>query len=380
MLFGTGRISQLGSNRTGHQFAAPANLGFVLIDAAAYQVLRPDGNIRKGARPALDEEFVLEGLRWMMLSRAFDIRGTALQRQGRFGVMSPVMGQEASVVGSAMAFDPSIDWLVPQYRELPAYLMWGMPLWKHIANLSGNPVEGRIPDDVKLLPLQVALAAQLPHAAGLAWGLKIQREEGIVLTYLGEGGSSEGDFHEACNLAGVVKAPIVFFLQNNQWAISTPRAYQSAAAHLADRGLGYGFEGRVVDGNDILAVYETTKEAVERARAGEGPTLIESITYRMSFHNTTDNPSRYQDPKELAEAAERDPIDRVKKYLAGLGMWDEKREREMTESIEAEIDEAIARAQEAPPPQPSQIFDHVFAEMTPGLQRQRRELLDGAGS
>jgi pyruvate dehydrogenase E1 component alpha subunit len=351
-----------------------------VIDAAAYQVLRPDGKIRTGARPALDEEFVLEGLRWMMLSRAFDIRGTGLQRQGRFGVMSPVMGQEASVVGSAMAFDPGIDWLVPQYRELPAYLMWGMPLWKHIANLSGNPVEGRIPDDVKLLPLQVALAAQLPHAVGLAWGLKIQRQEGIVLTYLGEGGSSEGDFHEACNLAGVIRAPIVFFLQNNQWAISTPRIYQSAAAHLADRGPGYGFEGRVVDGNDLLAVYETTKEAVERARAGEGPTLIESITYRMSFHNTTDNPSRYQDPKELAEAAERDPIDRVKKYLADLGMWDEKREKEMTESIEAEIDEAIARAQKAPPPQPSQIFDHVFSELTPGLERQRRELLDGAGS
>jgi pyruvate dehydrogenase E1 component alpha subunit len=343
-------------------------------------ILQPDGTLADGARATMDEEFLIEALRMMTLSRLYDQKVIGLQRQGRFGVMSPVMGQEASVVGSAMAFDPSIDWLVPQYRELPAYLMWGMPLWKHIANLSGNPVEGRIPDDVKLLPLQVALAAQLPHAAGLAWGLKIQREEGIVLTYLGEGGSSEGDFHEACNLAGVVKAPIVFFLQNNQWAISTPRAYQSAAAHLADRGLGYGFEGRVVDGNDILAVYETTKEAVERARAGEGPTLIESITYRMSFHNTTDNPSRYQDPKELAEAAERDPIDRVKKYLAGLGMWDEKREREMTESIEAEIDEAIARAQEAPPPQPSQIFDHVFAELTPGLQRQRRELLDGAGS
>jgi pyruvate dehydrogenase E1 component alpha subunit len=349
-----------------------------LIDGSTYQVLQPDGKLRKGARPALDEEFVLEGLRWMMLSRAFDIRGTALQRQGRFGVMSPVMGQEASVVGSAMAFDPSIDWLVPQYRELPAYLMWGMPLWKHIANLSGNPVEGRIPEEVKLLPLQVALAAQLPHAVGLAWGLRIQRKEGIVLTYFGEGGSSEGDFHEACNLAGVIKAPIVFFLQNNQWAISTPRAYQSAAAHLADRGPGYGFEGRVVDGNDLLAVYEATKAAVERARAGEGPTLIESITYRMSFHNTTDNPSRYQDPKELAAAAERDPIDRVKKYLAGLGMWDEKREREMTESIEAELDEAIAQAQKAPPPQPSQIFDHVFADLPPRLQRQRRELLDGA--
>jgi pyruvate dehydrogenase E1 component alpha subunit len=348
-----------------------------LVDASAYQVLRPDGKLRKGARPALDEEFVLEGLRWMLLSRAFDVRGTALQRQGRFGVMSPVTGQEASVVGSALAFDPSIDWLVPQYRELPAYLIWGMPLWKHVANLSGNPVQGRIPDEVNMLPLQVALAAQIPHAVGLAWGLKIQKREGVVLTYFGEGGSSEGDFHEALNLAGVTKAPIVFFLQNNQWAISTPRAYQTAAAHLADRAAGYGFEGRVVDGNDLLAVYEVTKEAVERARRGDGPTLIESLTYRMSFHNTTDNPSRYQDPKELEEARKRDPIDRVKKYLEGLGMWNAEREQEMTAAISADLDEAVRLAQQAPPPQPSQIFDNVFAELTPRLDRQRRELLNG---
>jgi pyruvate dehydrogenase E1 component alpha subunit len=252
-----------------------------------------------------------------------------------------------------------------------------MPLWKHVANLSGNPVQGRIPDEVNMLPLQVALAAQIPHAVGLAWGLKIQKREGVVLTYFGEGGSSEGDFHEALNLAGVTKAPIVFFLQNNQWAISTPRAYQTAAAHLADRAAGYGFEGRVVDGNDLLAVYEVTKEAVERARRGDGPTLIESLTYRMSFHNTTDNPSRYQDPKELEEARKRDPIDRVKKYLEGLGMWNAEREQEMTAAISADLDEAVRLAQQAPPPQPSQIFDNVFAELTPRLDRQRRELLNG---
>ncbi|TMD55941.1 MAG: pyruvate dehydrogenase (acetyl-transferring) E1 component subunit alpha [Chloroflexi bacterium] len=344
-----------------------------------YQVLQPSGKLKAGAKPALDDEFVLEGLRWMLLSRAFDAKATALQRQGKFGVFSPVLGQEAAVVGSALAFDPRIDWLVPQYRELPAYLIWGLPLRNHILTLSGNPVAGRIPDDVKLLPTQVALAAQLPHAVGIAWGLQIQGREGAVLTYFGEGASSEGDFHEACNLAGVVKAPIVFFLQNNQWAISTPRAYQSAAAHFSDRAAGYGFEGRVVDGNDLLAVYEVTREAVERARRGDGPTLIEAVTYRMSFHNTTDNPSRYQPPEELEEARLLDPIERVEAYLRERGLWSVEREKEMKQAAAEEIEAAIAEAQQAPPPQPSQIFDNVFAELTPRQAAQRDEMLGRSG-
>ena len=346
-----------------------------VAETGVHQVLDPSGRLLDGARPALDDEFVLEGLRWMTLSRAFDARATALQRQGKFGVFSPVHGQEAAVVGSAMAFEPATDWLVPQYRELPAYLMWGLPLSHHILSLSGNPVAGRIPEGVNLLPTQVALAAQIPHAVGIAWGLKIQGKPGVVATYFGEGASSEGDFHEACNLAGVTGAPIVFILQNNQWAISTPRAYQSAAAHLSDRAAGYGFPGRLVDGNDLLAVYEVTREAVDRARSGGGPTLIEAVTYRMSFHNTTDNPSRYQDPEELEEARRRDPIDRVQAYLRERGMWSDERAAEFAEAADKEIEAAIAAAQQAPPPQPSQIFDNIYAELDPRLARQRDEML-----
>jgi pyruvate dehydrogenase E1 component alpha subunit len=346
-----------------------------LPENGVYQVLDPSGRLREGAKPVLDDEFVLEGLRWMLLSRAFDSKATALQRQGRFGVFSPVIGQEASVVGSAMAFEPRTDWLVPQYRELPAYLMWGFPLVKHILNLSGNPVAGRIPDDLKMLPTQVSLAAQLPHAVGLAWGLQIQGKEGVVVTYFGEGSSSEGDFHESCNLAGVTGAPIVFFLQNNQWAISTPRSFQSAARYFADRAAGYGFPGRVVDGNDLLAVYEVTKEAVDRARRGEGPTLIESITYRMSFHNTTDNPSRYQDPKDLEEARARDPVERIEAYLRERGMWSDEKAKEYRAVAAQEIEDALVEAQQAPRPEPAQIFENVFAELTPRQAAQRRELL-----
>jgi pyruvate dehydrogenase E1 component alpha subunit len=317
-------------------------------------------------------------MRWMLLSRAFDVRAIALQRQGRAGVVSPASGQEASIVGSALAFDPRVDWLVPQYRELPAYLIWGFPLENVFYNLTGRPLLGRIPDSVKMLPTQVAIAAQLPHAAGLAWGLKIQKKDGVVLTYFGDGASSEGDFHEACNLAGVTRAPVVFFLQNNQWAISTPRQLQSAAAYLADRAKGYGFSGHLVDGNDFLAVHEVTKRAVQRARSGTGPTLIEAITYRLSFHNTTDDPTRYQAPELLDAARANDPIDRLRRYLWSQGLWDDDRHAEAVAAAEARVEQAVSKVQAARRPEPHELFDNVFAELTPTQRRQRQELLDRA--
>src|SRR5580704_4000072 len=232
------------------------------------RLLEPSGALVAGAVSPFDDEQLLSALHLMMLSRAFDHKGVSLQRQGRFGTFSPVLGQEASVVGSAFALDPSRDWIVPQYRELPALLHQGLPLEQFILYFNGHPAGGAIPDGVKLLPIQISLAAQLPHAVGLAWGLQLQGIDGVVLTYFGDGASSEGDFHEACNLAGVVRAPVVFFLQNNGWAISTPRCQQSAARTFAERAPGYGFDGVVVDGNDLLAVYAATKAAVERARAG----------------------------------------------------------------------------------------------------------------
>src|SRR5205807_2698145 len=273
--------------------------------------------------------------------------------------------------GTAITLDPAVDWVIPSYRELPALLRQGMPLERVFAGLMGKAPSARIPEGVNVLPNQVSLATQLPQAVGLAWGLKLQHRPGIVMAYLGDGAASEGDFHEACNLAGVTGAPIVFVLQNNQWAISTPRAYQSAARHFSDRAAGYGFPGRVVDGNDLLAVYEVTKEAADRARRGEGPTLIEAVTYRMSFHNTTDNPSRYQDPKDLEEARLRDPVDRVEAYLRERGMWTAETEKEYREAVAREVEDAVAEAQKAPPPQPSQIFDNVYAELTPRLASQR---------
>jgi pyruvate dehydrogenase E1 component alpha subunit len=335
------------------------------------RILKPDGSLADGAGPSMDEEFLLEALRWMVLSRTIDERATALQRQGRLGVYSPVMGQEASVVGSMLPLEPDADWLVPQYRETVAYVHHGYPLERIFANYFGKGAAGRIPDGLNLVPTQVALAAQLQHATGLAWGLKLQKSPGIVMTYIGDGGSSEGDFHEALNLAGVVKAPIVFFMQNNQWAISTPRRLQSAVPGFSLRAAGYGFPGVEVDGNDVLAVYAAAVEAVARARAGEGPTLIEAVTYRMSFHNTTDDPSRYRDNAEYEEAKQRDPIARVMAYLTGLGMWDDRREREMRKSVQAEIDEAVQKASSFPVVRPENVFDNVYERPPDRVLRQR---------
>jgi pyruvate dehydrogenase E1 component alpha subunit len=352
-----------------------------VADPGVYQVLRPDGTLRDPSYVAPtdpDADVLVSGMRWMILSRAFDTRAIALQRQGRVGIVSPVLGQEAAVVASALAFNPQVDWLVPQYRELPAYLIWGFPLEHVLYNMTGRPLLGRIPEHVNMLPTQVAIAAQLPHAAGLAWGLKIQKKDGVVLTYFGDGASSEGDFHEACNLAGVTRAPVVFFLQNNQWAISTPRRLQSAARYLADRATGYGFVGHVVDGNDFLAVHEVTKRAVQRARSGQGPTLIEAITYRLSFHNTTDDPRRYQDPELLHAAEANDPIDRLQRYLCQRGLWDADRHAETVAAAEATIEQAVSKVASAGRSEPHELFDNVFAQLTPELRRQRQELIDRA--
>ncbi len=346
----------------------------------ATSFLKPDGKLVSGAKPSITDAALIEALRWMLMSRLYDERATALQRQGLYGVFSPAAGQEASIVGSAMVLDPARDWIVPQYRELVALVRHGYPLERIAATGMGRITEAtRIPEGVNVLPTQVALAAQLPHAVGLAWGLKLQKKDSVVMTYVGDGGSSEGDFHEALNLAGVQRAPVVFVLQNNQWAISTPRRMQSATPSFALRAAGYGFPGVEVDGNDVFAVYSAAGEAVQRARAGEGPTLIESVTYRMSFHNTTDNPSLYEDPKQREEASRRDPIDRVVRYLTLRGLWDDERDRETRASVRADIDAAFEKAAALPAVTPGQLFDHIYSELPERLRCQREDLL-GEGS
>jgi len=347
-------------------------------DPDAFRLLDAGGALVKGAVAPLSGDAALEGYRWMLLSRALDERVVSLQRQGRIGTYSAVYGQEASVVGVSLALDPARDWIFPQYREAPALLRHGMPMSTLLLYFIGNPLGARVPDGVLLAPIQISIAAQLPHAVGMALGLKMQDRDAVVVTFVGDGASSEGDFHEALNLAGLVRAPVVFVLQNNGYAISTPRSKQTAAASFACRAEGYGMPGVRVDGNDLLAVYQVTHEAVERARTGGGPTLIESQTYRLYPHNTADDQSRYVPPEELEARRLEDPLPRLRNYLSSIGAINEASEEQLRAAVAEEITAAVSAAEASARSTPDQIFDYVYASPTPRVIRQRAEITGNA--
>ena len=331
-------------------------------DGRPLQFLAQDGRLLQPDLPVPPHDVVREGLRLMLQSRALDRRCTILNRQGRMRLYAPVLGQEAAVVGSHLAIDPAVDWLVPASREQPAMVRHGWPLDRLLASLLGRLDASRLPDHVRMLPRQQSIATQLPHAAGIAWAAVIRGEPAVTLAYCGDGATSEGDFHEACNLAGVMAVPLVLVVINNQYAISTPTARQTAATRLADRARGYGLPGVAVDGNDLLAMHEVTREAVERARSGGGPTLIEAVTYRMSFHNTSDNPSRYRDEDEVASAGELDPVARLASYVARAGILDAEAVEALGEETRAEVDAALELALTYPLPDPDEVLRHVHAE------------------
>jgi len=340
------------------------------------QFLAPDGSLAQEYEPALSDEELLAAFRLMLLSRATSERAVNLQRQGRLGTIATPDGQEAAIVGSVLVLDPARDWLVPTYREMPAMIHMGLPLARFLLYYRGHPLGNQIPPGVNLLPVQIALATQVPHAVGLAWGLRHQGSDAVVLVYFGEGASSEGDVHEAMNLAGVRRAPVVFLLEDNGWAISTPVAKQSATASFALRAPGYGFPGELVDGNDLFAVHEATRRAVERARAGEGPTLIEARTYRLAPHNTADDSSRYVDPTQLAQARERDPLPRLRTFLASRGLLDDDAEQRIRDEVGEEVAAAVKQMESESEFAVEQLFEHVYATAPPRLERQRRALAE----
>src|SRR2546421_787929 len=273
-------------------------------------ILLPDGTLAPGAECPLGDGAVIEALSLMIPSRLVDERGVSFRGRGRTGRSSEARGQEAATAGSALALDPATDWVVQAYRELPALLRQGMSLTQYWMLFIGHPDGWAFPADVNVFPLQIELGTQLPHAVGMAWGLRLQRRPGVVIGYFGDGASSEGDFYEAGNLAGVTEAPVVLFCQNNGWAISTPRQKQTRAETIAAKAAAFGIPGYVVDGNDVMAVYAVTKEAVGRARAGGGPTPVEAPTYRLGAHNTADDPPRYSEKEEREEWERLDPLTR----------------------------------------------------------------------
>jgi pyruvate dehydrogenase E1 component alpha subunit len=336
-------------------------------------ILTPDGTLAPKAACPLDDDALVEAYTLMIRSRLIDERGVSYQRQGKVGTYAEARGQEAASCGSAMALDPAVDWVVQAYRELPAYLRQGMSLVQHWLQYIGHPDGWATPEDVNLTPLQIEISTQMLHAVGMAWGNRLQGKPGIVIGYIGDGGTSEGDFYEAGNLAGVTQAPVVMFCQNNGWAISTSRERQTRATTIAAKAAAWGITGYVVDGNDVMGVYAVTRDAVARARDGGGPTLIEAQTYRLGAHNTSDNASRYSDAEVGASwAEERDPISRLRTYLVAADLWDDERETALRQRSYAEIDAAFNEAlQRSADRSPAMLFDHVYATPPPRVERQR---------
>jgi pyruvate dehydrogenase E1 component alpha subunit len=275
-------------------------------------------------------------------------------------------------VGTIAATKPT-DWMASAFRELGAWLYRGAPLYNILLYWYGNEWGMHMPEDVRILPISVPIASQYQHAAGLAYAPKLRGEDDIAIAYVGDGGTSQGDFHEALNFAAVSETPNVFIVQNNQFAISTRRAKQTHAGTIAQKSIAYGMPGIQVDGNDIFAVFAATKEAVDRARQGGGPSLIECYTYRMGAHTTADDPTKYRDQAEVEEWEKKDPIDRLQKYLINKGLWSDKQQEDLVDHYEAYVKETFEKVEQSGLVSLEDVFDYHYATRTPELEKQYQE-------
>lgn len=320
----------------------------------------------------LSDQQVLDMYYYMLLARRLDERMWLLNRSGQIHFVISGQGQEGAQVGAAFALDRSKDFLCPYYRDMAAVCVFGMTAREHMLHAfakAEDPNSGgrQMPQHYggkkyRILSLSSPVATQVPHAAGLALAGRLEGRNSVALVCFGEGSSNQGDFHEGANFAGVHKLPVIFFCENNKYAISVPLTKQVACERIADRAAGYGFPGVSIDGTDPLAVYRVTKEAVDRARAGEGPTLIEVMTTRFTPHSSDDD-DRYYRPREEVEAArQRDPIVLFQQYLQSVGLFDEHTERRIHRRVAEEVDEATEYARQAPDPLPEDALKHVYAE------------------
>ncbi len=360
--------------------------GRFLAEFPIYRVVDEDGKLVAGAELEMPEAELLALYRWMVLGRSLDERMITLQRQGRIGFYIGAIGEEATVFGTVAALAPQ-DWIFPSYREHGAAFLRGLPLVTFMANLFGNAgdiVKGRqMPCHETWAPghfvsISSPIATQLTQAVGAAWAARIQGDDMVPIAFFGDGSTSAHDFHTGLNFAAVMKLPVIFACRNNGWAISTPSASQTVSETMAQKAIGYGMRGERVDGNDLVAVWTATRRARQRAAAGEGPTLLELVTYRMEGHSTSDDPRAYR-PAEVVEPWKRkDPIMRVKKLLAARGLLDEAGEAALREEVRLELQAALQEAEAFPPKAPlASLFEDVYAE--PGwAQREQLAELEGA--
>ena len=348
------------------------------------RVLDDDGRVLPGARvPDVADDVLRNIFDKMSLVRIMDDRMMRLQRQGRLGFYMKAIGEEATHF--AVAPLRANDWVYPSYREQGAWFWRGYTIKQFIDQLFGNsndPVKGRqMPvhhsaNWLNLVSISSPVGTQIPQAVGSAYAAKVLGKDDVSMVYFGEGTSSTGEFHVGMNFAGVWKAPVVFLCRNNGWAISVSAAKQCAAKSFASKAVGYGMPGVRVDGNDILAVLQVANEAIERARAGDGPTMIEALTYRVQGHSSSDDPSVYRDPKEPEVWEQRDPLNRMRTYLKHRGLWDEAWEKDLGERYNQEITDALAASDATPPPPVESMFDDVFEEMPWHIREQKAWLMN----
>ncbi|MBG9980992.1 pyruvate dehydrogenase (acetyl-transferring) E1 component subunit alpha [Facklamia sp. DSM 111018] len=331
------------------------------FDFSTVQIMDEEGKIVNEALLGdITDEDMVKFMEEMVWARELFERSTALNRQGRLGFYAPTSGQEASQLGTVLATEKE-DFLLPGYRDVPQLIKHGLPLEKAFLWSKGHVAGNDYPEDLKAYPPQIIIGAQYVQTAGVALGIKKNERQAIAMTWTGDGGSSQGDFYEGINFAGAFKAPAIFVVQNNGWAISTPRELQSAAPTLAQKAVAAGIPGIQVDGMDILAVYAITKAAREYAVAGNGPVLIETLCYRYGPHTLSgDDPKRYQPEGIQDEWRAKDPLIRLRKYLTAKGLWDEEKEAAIVQKTKDEVKEAIKAADQVPKQKVSEFLKNMY--------------------
>jgi len=339
-----------------------------------FQVLNEEGEIvNKDDMPDLSDDDLKEIMRRMVYTRVLDQRSTALNRQGRLGFYAPTAGQEASQLGSHYALEQE-DYILPAYRDVPQLIWQGLPLYQAFLFSKGHFHGNQMPEGVNALSPQIIIGAQYVQAAGVALGIKKRNKKEVAITYTGDGGTSQGDFYEGINFAGAYKAPAIFVVQNNQFAISVPVELQTNAKTLAQKAVAAGIEGIQVDGMDVLAVYAATKDARNRAINGEGPTLIETVTYRFGPHTLSgDDPTRYRTEEMDNEWEKKDPIVRFRKYLESKNLWTEKEENKVIEDAKADIKQAIKDAEQYKKQKVTDLIGNMYEKLPSNLQEQMEE-------
>ncbi len=337
------------------------------------EVLDELGKVDSKLMPKLSDDELKKIYEYMVLTRTFDEKAVNMQRQGRLGTYAPMLGQEATIIGAAVAVNTD-DWMVPCFRENGVFLYRKYPMEMLLQYWGGDERGMKIPEGINILPVCIPVATQMLHAAGLAFGLKYEQKPQVVVVFFGDGATSEGDFHEALNMAGVFKLPVVFVCQNNQWAISVPRKQQTAAQTIAQKAIAYGCPGVQVDGNDVLAVIAAVREAAVRARAGKGPSLIECETYRMSHHTTADDAARYRSQQEVEQWKLKDPIIRVQRFLEKKKLWSAVYEKSVKDDSSKQVEVAVQKYESLPAQDPLDMFNFMFASLTPKLREQQKSL------